>query len=176
MATIEIHLEGLPETQRLLARYQGQQLQNRMRRVVRAGIKPFQGGLKAEAASHHGGPENVPLSFQKVPAAKVSTRGGVSGREVEAYTRPKSALFNIFEPGAGSHMIAPKKKGVLQGPAGSASWTQKGRKRPGAFLSFRPVRHPGLAPRELLEPAFNAKVDEAVDVIVRTLFDVALFD
>jgi len=176
MATYEIHVEGLPEVQRMLARFQGQQLQNRMRKVVRAGIKPFQGSLKSEAASQHGGSENVPLSFQKVPAAKVSTRGGASGREIEAYVRPKSALFNIFEPGAREHTIAPRRKGRLAGPAGSASWTQKGRKRKGAFLSLRPVRHPGLKPRPLLEPAFEAKVDEAVDVIVRNLFDVALFD
>ncbi|HZV26448.1 MAG TPA: hypothetical protein VFG00_09160, partial [Acidothermaceae bacterium] len=127
--TEEVRVVGLPAIMKLLSQYEGQPLQNAMRKAVRAGAKPFQASLKAVAAS-----SRVPRSFQKVPAAKVTTHGG-SGRSVEAYVRPKSPLFNSFEPGAGAHTISPGAGGLLGGPAGGDGWTTAGRKRPAAFAA-----------------------------------------
>ena len=49
------------------------------------------------------------------------------------------------------------------------------RKRKGDFMSLRAVRHPGLKDRDVLEPAFRAKVEEAIDAIVGVLFDHTAF-
>jgi hypothetical protein len=166
----EIHLEGLPAVRKMVAELTGRQFQNRMRKAVRAGAKPFQGELKAEAASHHGGSENLPASFTKVPAAKTSTRGGsVAGGQVEAYVRPSSPLFNVFEPGAGAHEIAPHGS-RLAGPAGGRGWSAQGRKRGGAFFARGAVRHPGMAARPILPSSFAAKVGAAETAVARAIF------
>jgi hypothetical protein len=149
----------------------GRQFQNRIRKAVRAGAKPFQGELKSEAASRHGGAENLPASFAKVPAAKTSTRGGsVAGGQVEAYVRPSSPLFNVFEPGAGAHEIAPHAGGRLGGPAGPGGWSAAGRKRGGAFFARGAVRHPGMAARPILPSSFAAKVGAAETAVAQAIF------
>jgi hypothetical protein len=167
MAGVGYRIDGIPGVEEMLAQFSGQKLQNVMRRAVRAGAKPFQAGLKSAAASEPTG--NVPESFQKVPAAKVSTHGGVTGREIEARVRPKSPLFNIFEPGAGGHVIEPG-TGALAGPAGSGAWDAKGRKRGRAFFSRKRVWHPGMAARPLIPTAFESKKDEASDAVADALF------
>jgi hypothetical protein len=189
-----VHLEGLPQVRAMLSQFEGQELQNKMRKAVRAGAKPFQAGLKVAAAT-----AGHPRSFQKVPAAHVTTRGGASGRSIEAWVRPKSPLFNIFEPGAKAHTIKPGKvhrqhsvrggranKGqysgpgavarsggaVLAGPAGSGSWDNTGRKRAAAFFSTKPVRHPGMKARPILEAAFMARLSESEDAIAQAIFSI----
>ena len=156
---------GLPEVRKMLAQYSDQEIQNSLRRGARAGIAEFRAELRSEAASR----SDLPHSFRKTKT-RTTTRGGASGREIEAYVRPSSPLFNIFEPGAGAHTIAPRRAGALGGPAGSGSWDSVGRKRPGAFFSSGPVRHPGMRARPLLSPAFNARLGRAEDAVANAIF------
>jgi hypothetical protein len=186
-----VHLEGLPQVRKMLDQFEGQQLQNKMRVAVRAGLKPFQKTLAFE-----GDTPGHPHSFTKVPAGKVTTRGGASGREIEGYVRPKSPLFNIFEPGAKGHTITPGSrmgnssrpsrptatkagpnfnvrrggKPILAGPAGSGSWDNTGRKRKGAFFTTAPVHHPGMRARPILPAAFAAGEAAATDAIAKAIF------
>ena len=179
MGMTAIHLEGLPQVRKMIDSVSGRELQNRQRRAVRAAAKPMQAALKVQAAT-----PGHPRSFTKVPAAKVTTRGGTSGRDVEAYVRPRSPLFNIFEPGAGAHTIAPgssvtsrpgrtggkARKAALAGPAGSGSWDKTGRKRPAAFFARGPVSHPGFAARPILPAAFAAGEAAAMTAFEQALF------
>jgi hypothetical protein len=182
---VAVQFRGMAQVKAMVEDYGDAKMRNRMRRGAYAGAKVFQGAVKATAASRHGaGTGNVPLSEQRVPAPKVTTRGGVGGRDIEAYVRPKSSLFNILEPGARGHTIAPgssvtgrpgrrggkARKPTLGGPAGSGGWTPAGRKRKGAFYSRRPVQHPGVAARPILAPAFNAVLPAAEDAIAAVLF------
>jgi hypothetical protein len=159
-----VHLEGLPQVRKMLDQFEGQQLQNKMRVAVRAGLKSFQKTLAFE-----GDTPGHPHSFTKVPAGKVTTHGGASGREIEGSVRPKSPLFNIFEPGARGHTIAPK-KGILAGPAGSGGWDAKGRKRKAAFFARGPVSHPGMSARPILPAAFSAGESAASDAVANAIF------
>jgi hypothetical protein len=185
-------VEGGDEVRRMLDRYQGREMQNALRRAVRAGGKVMQASLKVAAAAEPSG--NVPDSFKKVPAPKVSTRGGLSGRDIVAKVRPKSPLFNIFEPGAGPHDIAPgafvtgragrtggihigrsgqmvgARKPLLAGPAGGSSWDPVGRKRGGRFFAKRTVHHPGMKSREILPSAFAAGRPAAQLAIAEAIF------
>jgi len=186
-----ITILGIPEARRALEGLDGKDRANAMRRAVRAAAKPMQAALKATAAG-----ADVPRSFQKVPAAKVSTRGGANGREIEARVRPKSPLFNIFEPGAEAHDIAPGKvhrehsvrgkkgryagpgavtrtgPGFLAGPAADSqgSWDPVGRKRGGRFFARRTVHHPGMSSREILPSAFQAGRTAAQVAIAEAIF------
>ena len=164
MSTI-IRVTGAPAIERRLDELAGPGLANRLRRGVRAGAKPFQAALKEVAAE-----SDVPRSFQKVPAAKVSTHGGASGRDVVARVRPKSPLFNIFEPGAKGHTIAPRRTGRLGGPAGGSSWDATGRKRSADFFSAGPVEHPGMAARPILPQAFARGQAAAMDAFASVVF------
>jgi hypothetical protein len=187
-------VEGGDEVRRMIDRYQGREMQNALRRAVRAGGKVMQASLKVAAAAEPSG--NVPDSFKKVPAPKVSTRGGISGRDIVAKVRPKSPLFNIFEPGAEPHDIAPGKvhrehsvrgkkgryagpgavtrtgPGFLAGPAADSqgSWDPVGRKRGGGFFARRTVHHPGMSSREILPSAFQAGRTAAQLAIAEALF------
>ncbi len=162
-------LRGLPETRKMLAEYEGKELYNKERRAVAAGAKVFQAPLAAAARAHHGGAENVPASFAKVPAPRRSTHGGLSGHDPTATVRPKSPLFNIFEPGAGAHTIAPR-HGDLAGAPGEGSWTKEGRKRRGGFYARGAVRHPGMSARPLLPGVFAAHLGEAEDAAANVIF------
>jgi len=191
--TVAVHLEGLPQVRKMLDQFEGQQLQNKMRVAVRAGLKPFQKTLAFE-----GDTPGHPHSFTKVPAGKVTTRGGASGRSIEGYVRPKSPLFNIFEPGAKGHTITPGKthgnssrpsrptataarpnynvrrggQPILAGPPGGAGWDNTGRKRKGAFFSKGPVHHPGMSARPMLPAAFAAGEQASVDAIANAIFKI----
>lgn len=158
-----IVITGVDPIQKALEGLDGRDRQNTERRAVRAAGKPFQTALKAAASS-----ANVPRSFQKVPAIKISTRGGVSGRDVVGTVRPKSPLFNIFEPGAREHTIAPGSR-ALGGPAGGGSWDPRGRKRPAAFFSGEAVRHPGMKARPILPTAFNAASSAAFEAFTAVI-------
>lgn len=141
-----VRITGAEEITKVLDGLDGRDRQNLLRRAVRAGSKPFQAALSANAAAR----SDVPKSFRKVPAAKVSAsmrRGG----DIVAVVRPKSPLFNIFQPGAGEHDIAGD---FMFGQVGSATWEPAGRKRPDTFAAHGSVRHPGLKARDMLGPAF----------------------
>lgn len=162
MATLVI---GGPAVRRMLGKYEGSALQNRLRRAVRAGAKPFQVALQSAAASDPTG--NVPESFRKVRAAKVSTRGGFTGRDIVARVRPESPLFNIFEPGAQAHDIEGP---MMAGPEGAGGWTSEGRKRPAPFGARGRVRHPGMAARPILPTAFGRGTAAAKMAVATALF------
>lgn len=163
-----LDFRGLPETIKLVGEYEGRELQNRLRRGARAGISDFRAEMRIVASG-----AEYPRSFRKTKT-KTTTRGGASGREIEAYVRPSSPLFNIFEPGAGEHEIAPKGRtsGVLAGPEGGGSWDPGGRKRQGDFFARGPVRHPGMAARPLLARTFAASVGRAEDSIANAIFGI----
>ncbi len=161
MAGITFDIRGLPETKAMLSWYSDRQLFNRMRRAVRAGGKVFQGELKSVAAQEPTG--NIPDTFRKVPAPKVSSsarRGGVP----TSITRPKSPLFNIFEPGAGKHEITGGYAGPMGGPAGK-------RWRGSSFSARGTVNHPGLKARPILPTAFRRGEGEARDAVAAVLFE-----
>ena len=159
---IALTIQGIPEAQRALEQLDGKDRANAMRRAVRAAAKPMQAALKATAAG-----ADVPRSFQKVPAAKVSTRGGANGREIEARVRPKSPLFNIFEPGAGAHSIEGE---LLVGREGGSTWSSEGRKRPARFGARGKVRHPGMKARPILPQAFARGAPAAERALAEALF------
>lgn len=161
---------GIHEAEKLLDGFQGRELANAERRAVRAAANAFRPEISAAAAARHGsGSGNVPASFTKVPAAKVTTHGG-DGRGIEAYVRPKSPLFNILEPGAKGHGIASKSGSLLAGRPGSGGWSKEGRKRSGAFFAHGPVHHPGLAARPILPGAFAAGAGRAEDAAEAAIF------
>lgn len=144
MATIAI--SGIQAIQKALEQLDGKDRQNTLRRAVRAATKPFIAEMKAVASA-----ADVPRSFQKIPAAKVSTQRGASGREVGATVRPKSPLFNILEPGAKRHDMSGD---FLFGQVGSSGWDPQGRKRGDTFAAHGTVHHPGLASRDIIGPSF----------------------
>lgn len=150
MATVLI--TGTAAVDKMLDEYAPGPRQNLERRAVRAGGHVVQAALKAVAAE-----SQVPHSFTKVPAPKVSTHGDV-GQEVYAVVRPKSPLFNIFEPGAGAHEISGS---FLFGPVGQAGWDPAGRKRPDTFAAHGSVRHPGFRARPILPRAAAQSAAEA---------------
>jgi hypothetical protein len=163
--SISIKIDGLPEAMRRVEGLTGRQMQNKLRRAVRAGAKPMQASLKAAAAAQPTG--NLPKTFTKVPAAKVSAsmrRGG----QVVASVKPKSPLFNIFEPGAGAHEIAPGARGRAVGGLSGAAGV-RGRKR--AFYARGAVRHPGMRARPIRPTAFAAGKPAAQLAIARVLLE-----
>lgn len=162
-----IDIRGLPQAEKMLAEFDDKALANKMRRAVRAGIAPFRVEMRAVAAE-----PQYPRSFRKTKT-RTTTRGGAGGRAIEAYVRPSSPLFNIFEPGAGEHTIAPKGGGVLAGPAGGSSWDAGGRKRPATFFARGAVRHPGMAARPLLARVFASADPRAEDAVANAIFGTA---
>jgi hypothetical protein len=170
MSRVSIDIRGLPAVKRMLATVDDRTRQNLERRAVRAAGNIFKPALAAAAASRHGsGAGNVPASFRKVKV-KVSTHGGPSGRDPIARVRPISPLFNIFEPGAGGHTIAPRRKGRLSGAPGGGGWDATGRKRGRGFYARGPVHHPGFASRALLAGVFSATVDRAETAATNIIF------
>jgi hypothetical protein len=167
MSTVTVDIRGLAATQKLLATVDDKERFNRERRAVRAAGNIFKPALVASARAHHGGSENVPASFAKV-RIKVSSSNR-RGRMPTAIIRPTSPLFNIFEPGASPHDIAPK-AGLMGGPAGSGGWSKEGRKRPGAFAARGTVHHPGMSSRALLPGVFAANVSQAEDAAAAIIF------
>jgi len=189
MSRVSIDLRGMPEVRKLLATVDDKERVNRERRGVRAAGNVFKPALSAAARSAHGsGAGNVPASFTKV-RVRVSNSNR-RGRQPTAIIKPRSPLFNIFEPGAGPHAIVPGYKGhntsrpsrptgthahktgkrALGGPAGGAGWDEVGRKRPGAFFATHPVRHPGMSSRPLLPGVFAAEVERATDAAANVIF------
>lgn len=160
-----VAIQGADDVKRMLDHFAGRVLQNRLRRAVRAGAKPFQAGLKSAASSEPTG--NIPDSFRKVPAAKVSASARRGG-DIVAKVRPKSPLFNVFEPGAEAHDI---EGGLLAGPAGPGGWSQAGRKRRGPFGARGRVHHPGMKARPIMPTAFSSKLGAAQRAAAAVIFE-----
>jgi hypothetical protein len=165
-ATLQV--TGGDDVRRMLGKYEGREYHNRLRRAVRAGAKPFQQGLKDAAAAEPTG--NLPDTFRKVPAAKVSASARRGG-DIVARVRPKSPLFNIFEPGADAHDIAPT-KGVLSNFEQRRQWADQA--SGGPFFARRKVRHPGMKARPIMPIAFAARKRQAEHEIARVLFEQAI--
>lgn len=184
MSTLDVR--GLPETKAMLEQFTGRELVNRMRRAVRAGGNEFKEALEETAAAEPTG--NLPKTFQKarVRVSSSMRRGGVP----TAIVRPKSPLFNIFEPGAGAHTITPgirlqnsARPSRPSGTTGGANYNVTRRGRPvlagaagqrwrgAAFFSLAPVRHPGMRARPILPTAFASGKDDAARAATRKLFE-----
>jgi hypothetical protein len=163
--TVSISIDGLPEVKRRIEGLTGRQMQNKLRRAVRAGAKPMQASLKVMAAAQPTG--KLPHTFKRVPAAKVSASARRGG-QIVASVKPKSALFNIFEPGAEAHEIGGgaetrtgkdgrtrkvrggrRTSGMLAGPSGI-----RGRSKD--FFVRGAVKHPGMKARPIRVRAFDA--------------------
>lgn len=102
MAAITVDLRGLPEVNEMLAQFEGQKLQNRTRKALRAGVKALRGPLRAKAASGR-----FPRKFKKTRTRGHRNPVGVS-------VSPASPLSTIFEHGAKPHGI-PISKGPFAG-------------------------------------------------------------
>lgn len=100
--SLTVDLRGLPECQAMLEQFQGQPLQNRTRKALRAGIAVIRPALRAKASS--GG---FPRKFKKTRTRGHRNPVGVS-------VSPGSPLSTIFEHGARPHSI-PIAKGPFAG-------------------------------------------------------------
>lgn len=152
-----IVVQGADEARKLLGQLTGRELSNRVRRGMRAGAKVFRTAYRAEAK----GRSDLPDSF-----AKTDTR---NHRNLSVSTGPQSPLINIFEPGAGSHTIAP---GKLQGSGRRAmllSGRAGARGRSRAFVASGPVQHPGMEARPSLGPVFDREQDDATEAALETI-------
>lgn len=107
-----VSVTGQSAVLRELDLYAPQARQNLERRAVRAGanVVKKQMSFEADAPGH-------PHSFTKVKVRISSSMR--SGGVPSALVRPSSPLFNIFEPGAHGHAIAPGSKGAApeRGPS-----------------------------------------------------------
>jgi hypothetical protein len=185
--SVTVSIDGLPEAKRRLEGLTGRQMQAKLKRAVRAGAKPMQASLKAAAASQPNG--HLPHTFKRVPAAKVSAsmrRGG----EIVASVKPKSALWNIFEPGAEEHEIEAGIRGRNSARASRPSGTVGGlnfnvtfagvpvlagrggkRWRKRGFFARGKVKHPGMSSRSIRRVAFAAGKPAAQLAIARVLLE-----
>ena len=96
MSDISIDLRGVPEVQEMLAQFEGGKLNNRVRRALRAGLKPIR-----EEMRRKGGMPGFPRRFRKTRTRGHRNPLGVS-------VSPQSPLSTIFEHGAKPHMIGTR--------------------------------------------------------------------
>lgn len=150
---VEIDIHGMPEVQAMLDKVQGSQLNNRIRRSLRAGAKPFRTEMRSQARSR----ADLPATFAKTRTRAHRNPLGVS-------VSPQSPLSTIFEHGADTHTIAPKGAQLLAGKAGERS-------RSAAFVARGPVTHPGMGARPLIAPVFDAAQDDARREFSEELFE-----
>lgn len=136
-AEFAINVDGLPEAAAMYDQFQGQPLQNRTRRALRAGIAVMRKDLRSAASSGR-----FPPKFRKTRTRNHRNPLGVS-------VSPASPLSTIFEHGARPHAIA-----IKRGPFAGAT-----------------VQHPGMAPRPLVGPTFDAHEREAETAILDALFE-----
>lgn len=100
--SLTLDLRGLPECQAMLDQFQGQPLQNRTRRALRAGIAVIRSALRAKASSG-----KFPRKFKRTRTRGHRNPVGVS-------VSPGSPLSTIFEHGARPHAI-PITRGPFAG-------------------------------------------------------------
>lgn len=140
-------LRGLPEIRALLEQFGEREMVNRMRRGLRAGLKVFRTRLRAEARSRG----DLPRTFAKTRTRSHRNPLGVS-------VSPASPLAPIFEHGAKTHPIAPRRGRLLANP-------KEG------FVAAGAVSHPGMRARPLSAPVFEASKDEASRAIEAVVFE-----
>lgn len=155
MADTTVDVRGLPEVKKMLEQVQGRELNNRMRRSLRRGAKVFREGLRDEARSR----SDLPRSFRKTRTRAHRNPLGVS-------VSPSSPLSTIFEHGAKGHDIG--KAGQLLSNF-SARRERADTFRGGFFFARGPVRHPGMAARPFIAPAFEANERKASEAMADEL-------
>lgn len=144
MSAYDIDLRGDREVRAMLDQFTGRQLQNRIRRMARAGAGVFRRVLRDRA---HAG--DFPATFAKTSTKAHRNPIGVS-------VRPVSPLVNIFEGGAQQHSIGGPGQLLANPDAG--------------FAARGPVSHPGMNARPLVGPSFDQGRDEAEDAIEDALW------
>lgn len=173
--TVRIVVRGTREARKLCESLSGKELQNRTRRATRAGAAVFRRKVRSEAKRR----SDIPDSF-----ARTKTRGHRT--PVGTSTGPTSPLLNIFEPGAGAHVIAPGWEGTGMASRGpgrpvprTGSFTGKlllsgkagDRWRSRDFVASGPVTHPGMAARPFVDPIFESEKDEASETAMDTFLE-----
>lgn len=146
-----VEIRGGPAIARTLNALGGRELQNRTARGTRAGAGVFRRELRAAVKSG-----THPATFRKIATRNHRNPIGTS-------VGPTSPLINIFEGGAGPHVIAPGEfrnratgKLLLSGKGGEHY-------RPRDFAASMPVTHPGMGSRPLIGPVFDRSNGEAAD-------------
>lgn len=91
MSTVDI--SGVPEVRQMLGEFTDGKLNNRLRRALRAGVKPMREEMRRKGSS--GG---FPSRFKKTRTRAHRNPLGVS-------VSPQSPLSTIFEHGARPHLI-----------------------------------------------------------------------
>ena len=99
---VTLDLRGTPEVEKMLSEFEGQPLQNRTRKALRAGIAIMRKELRARASTNR-----YPKTFRKTRTRGHRNPVGVS-------VSPGSPLSTIFEHGAKPHAI-PITKGPFEG-------------------------------------------------------------
>lgn len=92
MSTV-IDISGVPEVRQMFEEFTGGKLNNRVRRALRAGIKPMREEMRRKGSS-----AGFPSRFKKTRTRAHRNPLGVS-------VSPQSPLSTIFEHGAKPHMI-----------------------------------------------------------------------
>lgn len=99
---IDFDVRGMDEVKHMLAQVQGRELNNRMRRSLRAAVAALRGPLRAAASTNR-----YPRKFRRTRTRAHRNPLGVS-------VSPGSPLSTIFEHGARPHAI-PIKRGPMAG-------------------------------------------------------------
>lgn len=97
-----IDVSGLPEVQKMLGELQGQKMNARTRRALRAAVKEFRGPLRQNARAGR-----FPKKFKRTRTRSHRNPAGIS-------ISPGSPLSTIFEHGARPHAI-PIRRGPFAG-------------------------------------------------------------
>lgn len=95
--TVQIDLRGVAEVQEMLSQFEGGKLNNRVRRSLRAGLKPLREEMRRKGASGQ-----FPRRFRKTRTRSHRNPVGVS-------VSPQSPLSTIFEHGAKPHLIGTRR-------------------------------------------------------------------
>lgn len=144
-ARITVDLAGEAGVQQMLGQLMGRELNNRLRRVVRAGAAVFREVLREKARAG-----DFPASF-----AKTKTTNHRMPIATSVY--PASSLVNIFEGGAGEHVIGGSGQVLFNPDTG--------------FAARGPVLHPGMGARPLVGPSFEEGRHGAGDASERALWE-----
>ena len=94
--SVGIDLRGVPEVQEMLSQVTGGKLNNRVRRALRAGLKPIREEMRRKGMS-----PQFPRRFRKTRTRGHRNPVGVS-------VSPQSPLSTIFEHGAKPHLIGAR--------------------------------------------------------------------
>jgi hypothetical protein len=146
MTMISVDLRGAAEVQKMLGEVRGAKLNNRIRRALRAGVKPFREELRRRASSGR-----WPRKFR-------ATRTRAHRNPLGVSVSPQSPLSTIFEGGAKTHEIAPKNAKYLAN-------ADRG------FFAAGAVQHPGMTARPLIGSAFEARRDDAEKAFMDVLME-----